>query len=321
MTSWDRAIKLIGCIVLAAIAALLVPVLVWMLKASILAASQPVSCDDYLSRLVIALGVPCAVLQAYTKAWGWLIVIVIAILLAGIVLLVVRCFLSCFQGDDQDEVPTATINGAGPLLLYGGTETSAPPTLTLECVGRPSGGTFQWAVGGGASKVGIDGGLNESTLMLRALEPSDSPGDVNVQVTYATARGTATAQASLTVHTPRSAAQLSEQVNTFNGPTEYGYDDTVRYRILDQFGNQFPEGDLFLDEDLQVLVNPYNTPFVEKEYQSDANAEYNDHYTLIFRNQPVPSDYLAKVRQVVRAESVQILDHIVVWKSTGVEFQ
>jgi hypothetical protein len=70
-----------------------------------------------------------------------------------------------------------------------------------------------------------------------------------------------------------------------------------------------------------VLLNPYNTKFEEREYISDSNAEYDDHYTLISDNQPLPNDYIAKVRQVVRAQGVKILDHILVWRSTHVKFE
>jgi hypothetical protein len=95
----------------------------------------------------------------------------------------------------------------------------------------------------------------------------------------------------------------------------------VRYKILDQFSVRFPDGDLLLTENLSVILNPYNTPFEEREYQSDANAEYNDHLILIYYNQPVPIDYLAKVRQIVWAQGVQILDQVLVWSNSGVTFE
>ena len=222
---------------------------------------------------------------------------------------------------EPDKTPHVSIKGTGPLLLYKETATSGSPHLTLQGVGQPPDGTFRWSVLAGAEKIKFESDVNQSSIAVRAIRRSDIPEDVVLELTYTTSDGDATAEAPLTVHTPDSAIRVSTNTTLFNGPIEYGYDFTVRYRILDQFGERFPQGFLSLDETLVVVTNPYATKFEERQYISDANAEYDDHYTLTFDYQPVPGDYLARVRQIVRAEGIQFLDHILIWGNTGLEFE
>lgn len=235
-------------------------------------------------------------------------------------LVLVAALLAMLFVRDNDG-PTITIIGEGPLLLFQETTTSGSPILLLEGTGNPAGGTYRWSVISGADKIDLQGDVNANSISIKPAQQSDSQGDVILHLAYTTSNGTAIAQVELTVYTPSSAMQISSVMNPFNGPTEYGYDFTVRYMILDQFGERFPSGFLYLNEDLVVLLNPYNTHFEEREYISDENAEYDDHYTLIFNNQAVPSDYLARVQQIVKAQGVKILDHILIWKSSGVEFE
>ncbi len=321
MSGWERILRLIRCILLAAIASVVAPILVQLIDAAIGAASAPVSCDDLLAKIAQAFGLPCASYQAAVKAYGWFIVFAFVVILAGLLVTLVRCVISAFPHKEEEKRPTVSIQGVGPLLLYRESETTGSPILMLEGVGDPPDGTYTWFVLAGTEKIQLEGDISHRSLPMKPLQKSDSRGDVTIQLTYTTPDGTATARESLTVHTPSFATQISTRTDTSNGPIEYGYDFTVRYRILDQFGERFPEGDLFLDEDMVVLVNPYNTTFEEREYMSDSSAEYNDHYTLLFYSQPVPSDYIARVRQVVRANGVEVLDHILVWKSTHVDFE
>lgn len=321
MSVLGRILRLIRCLLLAAIAAVVIPILIQLIKGAIWAASQPVPCDDLLARLARAFGVPCAAYQAAVRAYGWLMVLAFVVILLGLLLAIARCVINSFRSEKEEKRPTVIIHGAGPLLLYAETATTGSPLLVLEGVGDPPGGTYAWSVRSGADKIRIEGGTNQSSLSLKPVARSDSPGDVVLQLSYSTSEGTATAQESLTVHTPSSARQISKNTTTFSGPVEFGYDCTVRYRILNQFGAHFPAGFLSVSEDLTVIVNPYHTQFEEREFTTDANAEYDDHYTLIFDNQPVPHDYLAKVRQIVKAAGIKVLDHIIVWKSTHVDFE
>jgi hypothetical protein len=308
---------------------LVIPLLGWLLHA-ILAEGippRPTKCDD-LSKLLEALSfgrISCMTFELVGYAFS-LAIIGLLVLLLGLALLnIVRCSTSLltgsFEPEEDENRPTVSIQGAGPLLLYPEAEITGSPILTVEGTGDPPGGTYSWSVLTGTGKVHLEGDTIHSSLSLKPLQKSDSPGDVTIQLTYTTRDGTATARESLTVHTPSSAAQISTRTTTFNGPVEYGYDYTVRYRILDQFGERFPDGFLSLTEELSAILNPYNTTFQERQYVSDANAEYDDHYTLIFNNQPVPADYVAKVRQIVRAQGAQILNHVLVWKSTHVDFE
>ncbi len=91
--------------------------------------------------------------------------------------------------------------------------------------------------------------------------------------------------------------------------------------MLDQFGERFPMGILQLSEDMIALSNPYNTNFVEEGAVTDSNSEYDDNYILVFEGQQMPVDYIARVRQVVRANGVQIIDQILIWKNTHIEFE
>ncbi|HEY9205777.1 MAG TPA: hypothetical protein VIO58_07620 [Candidatus Methanoperedens sp.] len=305
---------------MAAIAFFVAPLLIMIIEA--LSSKEQMSCDDDLSKILEALGIPCAIQMAVAEAYRWIFLAGAVAILVGMFAYIARCFLSALNHKKEEEKwPTVSIQGAEPLLLFRETENTGSPMLTLEGVGYPPGGTYIWSVLAGAEKVQLEGDITNRSLPIKPKQRSDSPGDVAIQLIYKTPDGTATARISLTVYTPSSTTQISTSTKTFNGPLEYGYIFTVRYRILDQFGERFPVGFLSLTEDLSVILNPYNTQFEEREYISDSDAEYNDHYTLIFENQRVPDDYVAKVKQVVRAEGVKILDHILVWRSTRVDFE
>jgi len=271
----------------------------------------------------VVLGIPCLSCEYTVYIFvKYVVPIMCGLFILFLILGIILCFVRSGKEEEEEEEPTIIIEGSGPLLLYRETPTSGSPVLSLNGVGEPSGGTYKWTILSGAEKIDVISDMNNSIIRIKPVQQSDPPGgDVKLLVTYTTSDGSATSQTDLTVHTPKSAVKISQFITTFNGPNEYGYDFTVRYRILDQLGNRFPEGHLFLDEDLIVLSNPYNTQFEEREYMSDDNAEYNDNYTLIYYNQPIPNDFLARVRQIVRAQGIEILNHILVWKSTGVEFE
>lgn len=323
MSLWQRFFKFIVCILVTAIAVAIIPLLIQIISAAIQAASTPVSCNDYLARIAQAFGMSCATYQAGVKAYGWLMVLGFVAILAGLIIAVARCFISVFRGreDEDEEDVKVRITDIEPMILYGETESTGSPSLTLQGDGEPSGGTYQWSIISGEEKLNLESGLNQSSLMIEPRAPSNTIGDIVIKLEYSTPDGNASTQESLTIHTPSSALQILSNITSFNGPVEYGYDHLIRYRILDQFGDRFPVGHQAITEKLTIIHNPRNTQFEEREFLAVANAEYLDTYTLIFNGQPVPSNYIARIRQIIRAEGIVILNRIVVWKNTHVEFE
>jgi len=248
--------------------------------------------------------------------------------------------------------PKAAIMGTEPLTLVRETEYLTSPMATFKAIigqgarliKSSSGGKgyeiiqirclsgcnpqnepspqYSWSILQGSDKIRISNEENlRETINVKPIAPSLAKGDIVLSVDVTTQEGIANATTNLTVYKPSSVLQLWKLKRTFNGPDNYGYDSTVRYLILDQFGGCFPKGFSNLTEKLDILYNPYNTEFVPREYLSDKNAEYEDHYILLFHNQKVPDDYLARVRQKVEADGFQILDHIIVWRSSDVTFE
>lgn len=104
MNWWDRFWRLIGCSILATIAAMIIPILVQLVIAAIqVATGAPPPCDDILARIAQAFGIPCTAYQAVVQAYWWLMVIGFAAILLGLIILVVRCFISVFRREDEEE--------------------------------------------------------------------------------------------------------------------------------------------------------------------------------------------------------------------------
>lgn len=334
MNWWERFWGSVRCIALAAIAAALLPFFVQFLIAAIQAAMlEPPSCDDYMARIAQAFGVPCAVYQASVKAWGWFFVLVFAVIVIGLIVMVARCFISLFRPEEEEEEqPSVTISGVRPLVLVKEEAGRGSPRIDLTAYGNPSGGSYRWSLVSGADKVDLEGDVTSQTIGLRPKKADCSKNDIIVKVDYSTSEGSASDQVALTVHKPTAAILVHREKNDFNGVMfqticgtmygqgpYYGYEVKTKWQILDQFGDPFPEQVVFLEEDLFVLHNPYNTPFQESDFVSDQFGVYSDCYATIFQGQPVPNNYVAKVRQIVRAEGFEILDQQLIYGPTDIQ--
>ncbi len=230
--------------------------------------------------------------------------------------------------EKEEEEPKVIITGVKPLILCKEEEGRGSPLLLLHADGTPSGGSYRWSLVEGADKVEILGATNTNTLQLHPKKPSQDRNDVVVRVDYSCDEGLASDQVALTIHKPSYSCVVSRTKRTFNGDMiitvhggkrtfnngpYYGYETIITYRILDQFRERFPEQIIFLEEDLTIEINPFNTPFIESDFISEPNAEYYDFYAIIFEKQPVPPNYVARVRQIVKAGGFIILNHTLLY--------
>jgi len=217
------------------------------------------------------------------------------------------------------EPATVFITGIKPLTMKSVIDINDSPAVTLGAYGNPPGGAYQWSIISGSDKVNVIGNTTGQFLTLRPVSESASKNDIEVSVEYKTSEGEARYNANLTSHKPGSVRLLSKNTEFINRANESGYTTTRLYMVLDQFGERFPLGKLFMDEDLIPIYNPYNTDFREKTTWTDEYSIYPDGYTLLWPGREgVPHDYEAQVRQKVRADGYQVLDHVLVWKWDGV---
>ena len=231
-------------------------------------------------------------------------------------------------GKEKEEEPKVIITGAKPLIICKKEGDWGSPLLLLHADGTPLGGSYRWSLVEGADKVEILGATNTKTLQLHPKKPSQDRNDVVVRVDYSCDEGFAIDQVALTVHKPSYSCVVSRTKRTFNGDMTiivlsgkitlnngpyYGYETIIIYRILDQFNERFPTQILRLEEDVTTVYVSHPSPFIESDYVSEPNAEYYDHYATIFEKQPVPSNYSARRRQVVRAEGFVILNQTLLY--------
>jgi uncharacterized membrane protein len=324
MNMLQLALRLSLCVLLAAFAAFFLPIAWLLLKASIEASSYPFSCYDFPVAYAVALGVPCAVFITVIHALCLVMALGFAAIILGLILMVLRCMARAIKAEkderkkEENEEPGVIITNTGPILFHPQTDISGSAPRTLTAVGDPSGGSYRWIILHGSEKIKTPPSLETSDLFLDPKAPSSTHGDLSIKVEYTSPKGnTATAEASLTIYEPSSAKVISKTFTPHNGPTVYGWLHVHRYRILDQFGDRFPPSNLHLSEQLTPIENPFNTTFVPKEWFSDENAEYDDGYELRMST-PVPSNYRARVRQVVSAQGSVILDHVLLWEPNGV---
>ena len=116
MNWFERLLKAIACAAVSLIAALLIPILIQVVAAAWQAASVTPSCEDLLAKLVLALGISCPAYQTAVKAWGWLMAIGLTLILIGLIVAVVRCWISVFSGPEEEHKPPSVDLTCGPYL-------------------------------------------------------------------------------------------------------------------------------------------------------------------------------------------------------------
>jgi hypothetical protein len=218
--------------------------------------------------------------------------------------------------------PTVIVTGIKPLVLQNEATGHTPSIVNLKAKGIPSGGTYSWSIEQGSNKVQALNALNSNYLNLKPVAASGNRNDIKVKIEYNGAEGeTASKTVDLTCHKPTATKEINRQKTEFNEPGEHGYEVVVRYRVLDQFGDRLPEGNVSIDEFLVPETNPYNTLFEEKKLSSDLYSEYEYPYTLKLTDGPVPADYEARIRQAARGHGFPIQDHIIVWGNSDISFE
>lgn len=324
MRVFQIAVRLTACAALASVAAFIIRILVRLIRE--LASAKPPDSCDYLCDLIAAVSSTTCMeceMAAFRSLWVW--IAVLGLLIVGLAFAVVRCVMKTFRGDrkgeNNEEEPAVAINGPGSIVLVREEDVFGSPTATYTAVGTPSGGSCRWSVVEGEAKVQLLTGTEDAVLSLKPLVASEAPGDVRLRVEYSTGEGTAQAHVDVTIHKATTSVRVGvHSTHTFNGPTQWGWEVMYRYQVLDQFGSPYPEQIVRLEEQLTPIHNPFYTTFVSQNFITDANAQYVDQYELTFQNQPVPSNYIARVRQVVTAEGWVVLDHTIEYGSTGVSF-
>lgn len=130
-------------------------------------------------------------------------------------------------------------------------------TLTAQGV---SGGTFQWDVVAGQSKVTLNNGgadsdnigpvANDNTVTIKSTDASGALEDVTVRLTY---NGVAVCDKTLTVFAP-SSTELQPTYPTYQWWWyRPGWKKVYRFKVLDQFGTALPK---------EIEINEKFGPFV-----------------------------------------------------------
>jgi regulator of RNase E activity RraB len=314
--------RLAVCAILAAIGYFVIQLLLRLIS-ELVSAEPPTTCSWLCDFIAALSGISCMECELFAFRSLWLWIILFSLIIVAIIIMVARCVWRAIRGnnDQDEEEPSITIQGQGYLVLVNEAAGLGSPVVTYRAQGVPSGGAFEWTVILGNEKISIEGPLDQQEFRIKAIAPSQVGEDIRIKVKYTTEQGSATDTLALTAHKPESAVEISQERHDFNGPDLFGYEIMVKYRVLNQFSDRFPEQIVNLEETLDVITNPYGTQFISRNYITDENAEYIDEYELTFEGQSVPLDYIAKVRQRVFAEGFQILDQILLYGPTGVTFE
>jgi len=133
VSAFQRVLRFILCLLLAAIAAFIIPILVIVVAAAF--GLTPPLCTDWSCQLLGALtGASCSLCQLLFTVWGWIIALGLLAILIGVIVGVIRCFASVFGGGGQEEQPQVTLTCA---TVFGVGQTGAVATITV----RPAGAT------------------------------------------------------------------------------------------------------------------------------------------------------------------------------------
>lgn len=120
------------------------------------------------------------------------------------------------------------------------------PLVKLDAICEPLGGSYKWEIIAGYNKAKLRGNVKSSSIAVVAVEPSESPGDVVVQLTYEYESRAYPATHELTIQLPTA----FEEIDYHTTSRKYcivldDYITIYNYRCFDQFGDN--------------LVGPYET--------------------------------------------------------------
>ena len=190
------------------------------------------------------------------------------------------------------------------------------PDRTLTATPNATGGSYQWSISAGQSKVSIVGSATGSSVTIRGIEASDAQNDVTMHLAYVLGSQTATINYQLTVSKPTAIAKQQGQLDPqppFGQP--YGYTRKYWYYVKDQFGSTMGEGICVSEQVLECSIShSFDIQLFTNWDSTDEDGKVVDELSIGL-NGPIPSNFKWEHDQTVYAGGCQVADHILTFYS------
>jgi hypothetical protein len=163
-------------------------------------------------------------------------------------------------------------------------------SVTMTAHGTPGGGTYLWQIGEPTTNFVTLSNVNSQTVTLTAIAPSNSLGDVLVDVTYTVNGQTQTGLIFVTtqVQRPTSLGFLSTSGSTANNCSAYpgttGLQKDINWQLLDQFNRpilfQIPGSDTLAANSGQngCAISPFSGTPASAQAYTTASGQWSHHY-------------------------------------------